>query len=92
MIKIIKPGKKEFIGICSRCGCEFSYELRDLFYGSFVRCPDCYHEYYHPFQGQDFNSCTDTTLSSIPKTDPYTGNYEETTGTIHGHQVSLCND
>lgn len=92
MIKIIKPGKKEFIGICSRCGCEFSYELSDISCNNYVYCPDCHEGYFHPYQGQHFDGYSDTTLDSMPKPDFYTGNYEETTGTIHGHQVSLCND
>lgn len=93
MIKIIKPGKKEFTAICGKCGCEFTYELSDLICSSSVPCPECHEEYYHPYQGQIiFHNYSDTTLSSVPKTDPYTGDYEETTGTIHGHQISLCND
>ena len=41
MIKIIKHGKKEFRGYCSRCGCEFTYELEDVTLSAFVVCPDC---------------------------------------------------
>ena len=92
MIKIVKPGKKEFTAICGKCGCEFTYELSDLICRSYVPCPECHDEYYHPYQGQIFNGYSDTTLSSTLKRDLYTDNYEETTGTIHGHQVSLCND
>lgn len=40
MIKIIKDGQKEFIGKCNTCGCEFSYELRDIGLTSVV-CPCC---------------------------------------------------
>lgn len=92
MIKIIKPGKKEFIAICGKCGCEFTYELSDLSLNNYVPCPECHDGYLHPYQGQVFNDYSNTILSSVPKTDPYTSNYEETTGTIHGHQISLCND
>lgn len=41
MIKIIKHGQKEFTHICSRCGCEFTYEYEDITLSSFVVCPDC---------------------------------------------------
>lgn len=92
MIKIIKPGKKEFTAICDKCGCEFTYELSDLSLNNYVPCPECHYGYLHLFQGQILNNYSDTTLSSVPKADPYTSNYEETIGTIHGHQVSLCND
>lgn len=44
MIKIIKEGKKEFIGICPICGCKFSYQASDIELGagqSQVHCPQC---------------------------------------------------
>ena len=41
MIKVIKHGKTEFRGYCSRCGCEFTYELEDITLSAFVVCPDC---------------------------------------------------
>lgn len=52
MITVIKHGKKEFKGYCSRCGCEFTYEFEDIQseavrgltnYSStrYVKCPDC---------------------------------------------------
>lgn len=40
MIKIIKDGQKEFIAKCPTCGCEFSYQLDDIGFGSVV-CPCC---------------------------------------------------
>ena len=40
MIKIIKDGQKEFVGKCQTCGCEFSYQLDDIGFGSVV-CPCC---------------------------------------------------
>lgn len=46
MVKIIKEGKKEFIGNCKDCGCEFSYDIRDVALGS-VPCPCCGHYYVH---------------------------------------------
>lgn len=58
MPKVIKPGKKEFIGICSRCGCEFSYTIEELnaqYSIRYVRCPECGDEYYHPDQSNNFN-------------------------------------
>lgn len=41
MITVIKHGKKVFKGFCSRCGCEFTYELEDVTLNNFVTCPDC---------------------------------------------------
>lgn len=40
MIKIIEEGKKEFVGICRRCSCKFSYEVEDICV-DYVTCPDC---------------------------------------------------
>ena len=40
-IKIIKEGKQQFTAICSRCGCEFTYELADLHGETFINCPCC---------------------------------------------------
>lgn len=60
MPKVIEPGKKEFIGNCSRCGCKFSYtleELKPMYPHKFIYCPDCGAEYYHPDQ---FNSSNET--------------------------------
>lgn len=50
MIKIVKPGQKEFKGYCDRCGCEFTYEYEDIVAGT-VECPTCGHSYYHPSRG-----------------------------------------
>lgn len=46
MIKIIKDGQKEFIGICNTCGCQFSYDVSDISFDS-VSCPCCGHYYVH---------------------------------------------
>lgn len=56
LTKVIKPGKKEFIGNCSRCGCEFSYTLEELkaqYPLKFLRCPECGDEYHHPDQSNN---------------------------------------
>ena len=53
MPKVIKHGKKEFVGICDRCGCKFSYTINELkaqYPLKYIRCPDCGDEYYHPNQ------------------------------------------
>lgn len=58
MPKIIKPGKKEFIGTCSRCGCEFSYTLKELdaiYPYKYVHCPECGDKYYHPDQSNNYD-------------------------------------
>ena len=50
-IKVIKPGKKEFHGFCTRCGCEFTYEISDLKLSATsnkLNCPTCGNTYYHP--------------------------------------------
>jgi hypothetical protein len=51
MIKVIKPGQKEFKGFCERCGCEFTYEFEDIGLAGTVECPTCGHPYYHPSKG-----------------------------------------
>lgn len=56
MIKITKPGQKEFHGFCDRCGCEFTYELADLklsAVGNKVSCPTCGKDYHHPAMVQN---------------------------------------
>ncbi len=50
MIKIIRPGQLTFNGHCDRCGCEFTYELSDLFSrgcSEGVDCPTCKKTIYH---------------------------------------------
>ena len=51
MIKVIKPGQKEFKGFCDRCGCEFTYEFEDISISGAVECPTCGKHYYHPSKG-----------------------------------------
>lgn len=51
MIKVIKPGQKEFTGYCDRCGCEFTYEFEDISVSGTVECPTCGKHYYHPSKG-----------------------------------------
>jgi hypothetical protein len=51
MIKVIKPGQKEFKGFCDRCGCEFTYEFEDISISGVVECPTCGQPYYHPSRG-----------------------------------------
>jgi hypothetical protein len=53
MIKITKPGKKEFPGHCKWCGCEFTYDDKEILidvrdaskYALF--CPHCERKLYH---------------------------------------------
>lgn len=52
MIKINKPGQKEFHGFCKWCGCEFTYEISDLKLYK-VSCPTCGKDYHHPSMVQD---------------------------------------
>jgi hypothetical protein len=56
MIKITKPGQKEFHGFCKWCGCEFTYEISDLKLSATsdkVSCPTCGKDYYHNMMIQD---------------------------------------
>ena len=49
-MKIIKPGHKEFVATCLRCGCVFSYtidELKKRWPMKFMKCPECEEEVYH---------------------------------------------
>ena len=49
MIKKIREGRKEFTVICDKCGCEFQYEIGDI-YKNKVTCPECGHAVEHPAQ------------------------------------------
>lgn len=56
MIKITKPGQKEFHGFCKWCGCEFTYEISDLKLSASsdkVSCPTCGKDYHHPAMVQN---------------------------------------
>lgn len=56
MIKITKPGQKEFHGFCKWCGCEFTYEISDLKLSATsdkLSCPTCGKDYHHPSMVQD---------------------------------------
>jgi DNA-directed RNA polymerase subunit RPC12/RpoP len=57
-IKIIKSGTLVYIGFCSRCGCEFSYDLGDLKLstGNRISCPTCGEYFFHPVQTRTLNS------------------------------------
>ena len=54
MKTIIKEGKKEFIGRCKHCGCEFKYELEDISFWS-VQCPCCDYFICHENQIENIN-------------------------------------
>lgn len=56
MIKVIKPGQKEFSATCAMCGCEFTYEISDLKLSATsgkISCPTCGMDYHHPSRAQD---------------------------------------
>ena len=40
MIEIIKPGNRKFTTTCTKCNCEYSYELSDII-GDGTYCPCC---------------------------------------------------
>lgn len=46
-IKIIKNGNKTFKTLCPRCDCIFTYQLNDLYSGTFVCCPECGYNIQH---------------------------------------------
>lgn len=50
MKKVITKPDKSFRAECDRCGCEFTYELDDMykqFASEVVSCPSCEHAIYH---------------------------------------------
>lgn len=49
MKKVIESGKKEFIAVCSKCSCKFSYGLVDICGGG-LYCPECGGYIVHPRQ------------------------------------------
>lgn len=80
MVKVIKSGNsKEFVAVCDRCGCEFSYTWQDLmsyqditsstslsFHGSpveYVNCPECGKRHIHTAQ-RPYNPIPSITLYS----------------------------
>lgn len=80
--KIIKPGKSQFTMVCSRCGCEFMYSLRDLDCVDFVYCPECHERHKHPNQAS--SGSPDWWPYVVQKSlqdsiDPYTGQFRKTT-------------
>lgn len=82
MIKIIKPGKKEFTVTCDKCGCVFSYELSDLG-PSGVTCPECGKYIYHTLKvDRPIDSLGNPVYPNSPDglvIDPYTGDYRTVT-------------
>ena len=66
MRKIIKSGKTEFVSVCSRCGCEFSYEIGDIADDNYVRCPECNGLVYHVVPTN-----TDFYYQNTPYSTPY---------------------
>lgn len=66
MIKIIKDGRKEFVGNCDMCGCKFSYDISDVAFTS-VPCPCCGHYYVHKnLTTKNLHDFTITSPNSIP--------------------------
>lgn len=82
MIKIIKPGKKEFTVTCDKCGCVFSYELSDI-YISGVTCPECGKYVTHILEvDRPIDSLGNPVYPNSPDglvIDPYTGDYRTIT-------------
>lgn len=82
MIKIVKPGKKEFTVTCPKCGCIFSYELPDI-YISEVACPECGKHCAHILEvDRPIDSLGNPVYPNSPDglvIDPYTGDYRTIT-------------
>lgn len=55
MVKIIKEGQNKFFATCTKCGCQFEYELEDVvgYLGDSVGCPYCGTKYYHHIKDAD---------------------------------------
>lgn len=100
MIKVIESGNKEFIAVCSKCGCKFSYKLEDVFGGG-LNCPECGGYVVHPRQDTTptiddmiVNYCNSQTPRCYDcKYISYTYSNSTTVGPIpwcliHGKQVS----
>ena len=64
-IKIIKEGKKEYYMTCFQCGCEFTYELEDINYNSYVECPCCGKSLYHNAYSITISNPKDDTIPFI---------------------------
>lgn len=82
MIKIVKPGKKEFTVTCPRCGCIFSYELSDIYILG-VTCPECGGHVTHMLEvDRPIDSLGNPVYPNSPDglvIDPYTGDYRTIT-------------
>ncbi len=79
MIKIVKPGKKEFTVTCPKCGCIFSYELSDIYILG-VTCPECGGHVTHMLEvDRPIDSLGNPVYPNSPDVDPYTGNYRPIT-------------
>ena len=70
MKKILKEGQKKFTATCSKCGCEFEYELEDIDCGSVV-CPCCGERVSHPSQ-VGYRSISPYPFPTIPVTNNLT--------------------
>ena len=67
MIKIIKPGVCTYTKTCAKCGCEFSYDLKDLelyFSTEGICCPCCGNFVHH--QTQNFCGFDETIFQHVP--------------------------
>ena len=64
MKTIIKEGKREFIGRCKHCGCEFKYELEDVSFWS-VQCPCCDYFICHEDQTNDTGVMKDNVCNPV---------------------------
>lgn len=55
MVKMIKEGQNKSIATCTKCGCQFEYELEDVvdYLGDSVGCPYCGTKYYHRIKDID---------------------------------------
>ena len=90
MKKIIKKGTKEFITNCPTCGCEFSYELEDIYMSDKVSCPCCDNTCLHTLESKKLEEKIITCPNCNSK------NTSELWGTSYGYKVvsthHICND
>jgi hypothetical protein len=47
MKKVLQHGYDKFATTCKKCGCYFAYELSDVDYGHYVKCPECSYDNRH---------------------------------------------
>lgn len=66
MIEVIRHGKKRMYAGCSKCGCEFTYDIDDQKDG-WVTCPDC-HNKLDAIMAAGYDAPQTTMVDKVPVT------------------------